>query len=294
MKGFGRILTAMVTPFDDRLQVDYSQAARLAERLITSGSDGLVVVGTTGESPTLSRDEKLKLFETVVEAVAGKATVLAGTGTNSTDASVEFTKAAEKTGVDGILAVAPYYNKPSQEGLYRHFAAIAGATSLPVMVYNIPGRTSVNILPETMARLAEIPNIAAVKEASGDLNQVSEIRRRTPESLLIYSGDDSLTLPVLSVGGEGVVSVASHIVGKQISQMVEFYHNGKVREAAVLHRQLFPLFRALFITTNPVPVKTALNLLGFRVGGVRLPLCEASAKEVETIKAELKAAGFLG
>lgn len=293
VRAWGRVLTAMVTPFDERLQVNYDQAAKLAEKLVRTGSDGLVVAGTTGESPTLTKEEKLKLFAVVAEAVGGEGTVLAGVGTNNTEASVEMAKAAEKTGVDGLMAVVPYYNKPSQEGLYRHFRAIAEATQLPIMIYNIPGRTGVNLLPETMVRLSELPNVVAIKEASGDLNQISEVCRLLPPRVQVYSGDDALTLPILAVGGVGVVSVASHLVGAQIKEMIDFFFQGKVKEAAAIHQRFLPLFRVLFITSNPVPVKAALNLLGLSVGGVRPPLWEAEPKQVEAIRNELRRCGLL-
>lgn len=292
MEKFGSVLTAMVTPFDADLGVDYEQAARLAEHLADNGSDGVVVCGTTGESPTLTVQEKLSLFRAVVEAVGGRISVIAGTGGNDTRSSVELTGKAAKTGVDGVMLVTPYYNKPSQEGLYQHFKTIAEATELPIMLYNVPGRTSVNLLPQTVARLAEVRNIVALKEASGDLNQVSEIKRLVGDDFQILSGDDSLTLPILAVGGEGVVSVASHLVGKKIKEMVEHFQAGRVKEAARIHAILLPLFRTLFITTNPVPVKTAMNLVGLRVGGVRPPLWEMGLKELEALKAELKAAGL--
>lgn len=294
MTGFGQVLTAMVTPFDSKGEVDHAKAADLAVRLIENGSDGVVLAGTTGESPTLSKDEKLKLFATVVERVGGRAAVLGGTTSYNTAESVAFTQAAAKTGIDGILGTAPYYNKPSQEGLYQHFAAIARGTTLPVMLYNIPGRCAINMLPETIARLAEIDNIVAVKEASGDLNQVADIRRRTPQDFQIYSGDDSLTLPILAVGGVGIVSVAGHLVGKEIHQMVDHFFAGRVHEAMAMHLRLFPLFKALFITSNPVPLKAAMALVGFPVGGVRLPLVEANTKEIEVLRAELARLGLIG
>lgn len=288
MPVFGRVLTAMVTPFNDAGEIDYAQAAALAKRLADSGSDGIVVAGTTGESPTLSDEEKIRLVRTVKETVAGRAMVVAGTGTYDTRHSIHLTKEAAREGADGILLVNPYYNRPSQDGLYAHFRTIAESMSLPCMLYNIPGRTGVNTTPETIAKLAEIPNIAAVKEASGNLDQASEIRRRTPDDFQIYSGDDSLTLPILAVGGAGVVSVASHLVGRDIQDMVRAYANGDVRKALQIHVRLFPLFKVLFITTNPVPVKAALNLSGFRVGKPRLPLVEATPKEKEQIQAVLK------
>lgn len=285
---FGRVLTAMATPFDDDGAVDIEQAKRLAKRLVENGSDGIVVAGTTGESPTLSDEEKLRLFAAVKEAVGGRATVVAGTGTNDTRHSVHLTKQAEAAGADGILLVNPYYNRPSQDGLYAHFRTIAESTALPCMLYNIPGRTGVNAAPETIARLADVPNIVAVKEASGSLDQASEIRRRTSPDFLIYSGDDSLTLPILAVGGTGIVSVASHLAGRDISDMVRAYEQGDVGKALAIHLKLFPLFKVLFITTNPVPLKAALNLSGFNVGKPRLPLVEATAKEKEQISAVLK------
>lgn len=293
MVKLGKVLTAMVTPFDQNLEVNYQAAQELASRLIDSGSDGVVVAGTTGESPTLSKTEKLNLFKVVVEAVGGKGTVIAGTGGNSTAASIELTKEAERTGVDGVMLVAPYYNRPSQEGLYRHFKTIAEQTSLPVIVYNIPGRTGVNITVQTMARLAEIENIAAVKESSGDLVQISQIYEHSAKNLSIYSGDDGLTLPVMSVGGVGVISVAAHIAGRKIKEMVTAFERGDVAKAATINAELAPLNRALFMTTNPTMVKTACNLLGFKVGGLRLPLIEATDHERQVLEEALRGLGLL-
>lgn len=293
MVKFGKVLTAMVTPFNENLEVDLQKTQELAVRLIESGSDGVVVCGTTGESPTLSKKEKLDLFRAVVEAIGGKGTVIAGTGSYNTAESVELTKEAEKTGVDGILLVAPYYNKPSQEGLYRHFKEIAGSTSLPAIIYNIPGRTGVNITSDTMARLAEIENVVGVKESSGNLGQVSEIFEKTPSDFLIYSGDDALTLPILSVGGVGIISVAGHIAGRKIKEMITAFEQGEVAKAAEINASLGPLFRALFINTNPIMVKTACNLVGLKVGGLRLPLVEASEKETEIMRGVLKNLGLL-
>lgn len=288
---FGRVLTAVVTPFDKDMAVNYDLAGKLARHLAESGSDGLVVAGTTGESPTLSKEEKIELFRVIVEEVGGQATVLAGTGSYDTAGSVALTQAAEKVGVDGVMLVAPYYNRPSQEGLYQHFKTIAKSTNLPVLLYNIPGRTGVNMLPATVARLAEIENIVAIKEAAGNMDQVSELRRLLPDHFAIYSGDDSLTLPMLSLGAKGVVSVASHVVGPRIKEMVNAFMAGNVTLATQIHLQLYPIFKGLFITTNPVPVKTALNMLGFQAGAPRLPLVEATPAEKESIKkalAELK------
>ncbi|MEW6574486.1 MAG: 4-hydroxy-tetrahydrodipicolinate synthase [Bacillota bacterium] len=291
---FGRVLTAMVTPFDKDGALNLDQARKLARHLVENGSDGLVVAGTTGESPTLSKEEKASLFQAVVEEIGGKATVIAGTGSYSTSDSIALTKVAQKAGADGVMLVAPYYNKPSQEGLYRHFRAIAESTNLPVMVYNIPGRTAVNILPGTMARLAkDVPNIKAIKEASGNLDQVSELRRVLPDEFVIYSGDDALTLPILSVGGKGIVSVVAHVAGRKMQEMINAYASGNVTLAAKIHRELFPLIKGMFITTNPVPVKAALNILGMNVGPPRLPLVEATAEEKEKISQLLRDAGLL-
>lgn len=284
MREFGCVLTAMATPFDDDGAVNYEEAARLARFLVENGSDGLVVAGTTGESPVLSKEEKLKLFSVVKEAVGDGAAVIAGTGSNNTKDSAELTKKAGDTGVDGIMLITPYYNKPGQEGLYQHFKTVAAETDLPVILYNVPGRTSVNLLPPTVARLAEIKNIIAVKEASGSLDQVAEIRRGTPDDFIIYSGEDNLTLPMLTVGARGVISVASHVAGRQISEMIAAYFKGDLARATELHLKLYPLFKTMFITTNPVPVKAALSLMGFKMGQPRLPLVAATEQEVNCIK----------
>lgn len=290
---FGRLLTAMITPFDKDMGVNYDMARKLARYLAETGSDGLVVAGTTGESPTLSREEKLELFRVVVEEVGGRVTVIAGTGSYDTAGSVALTQAAEKVGVDGVMLVCPYYNKPSQEGLYQHFKTVAKSTHLPVLLYNIPGRTGVNMLPATVARLAEVENIVAIKEAAGSMDQVSELRRLLPDGFAIYSGDDSLTLPMLSLGAKGVVSVASHLVGQRIKEMINAFMAGNVTLATQIHLELYPVFKGLFITTNPVPVKAALNMLGHQVGPPRLPLVEASAQEKENIKKMLAEAKLL-
>lgn len=283
-RDLGRVLTAMITPFTDSGEVSYDKAAELARHLVKTGSDGIVVSGTTGESPVLTREEKERLFTVVKEAVAGQATVIAGTGSNNTAESLKLTKAAEKTGIDGIMLVTPYYNKPSQEGLYQHFKTIAEATGLPVILYNVPGRTSVNLLPATVARLSMIENIVAVKEASGSLDQVAEIRRSTPEEFIIYSGDDSLTLPLLALGGHGIISVASHVAGLLIKEMVDSYFAGQVQRAKELHLKLYPLFKVLFITTNPVLVKAAVNMIGIKAGIPRLPLVAATPAEEEAVR----------
>lgn len=291
MVNFGRVLTAMITPFNSDGTVNYSVTEELATHLADHGTDTLVVCGTTGESPTLSWDEEFELFRVVKSAVGGNAKVMAGTGSNSTTEAIAATRKAAKMGLDGSLQVVPYYNKPPQAGLYHHFEAIAQAASdLPIMLYNVPGRTSQNLLPETVARLAEVPNIVALKEASGNLDQASQIRQLTPTDFAIYSGDDSLTLPMLAIGGSGVVSVASHLVGPQLQQMIQAFESGQVQAATQIHLKLFSLFKALFITTNPIPIKAALRLQGWDVGSLRLPLCdpdEGVHAMLKTVMAEL-------
>ncbi len=285
MVKFGRVLTAMITPFKEDGSVNYAVAEQLAVHLADRGTDSLVVCGTTGESPTMTWDEEYELFQVVQKAVAGKALVIAGAGSNSTKEAIVATQKAAKLGLDGCLQVVPYYNKPPQEGLYNHFRAIAqSAPELPIMLYNIPGRTGQNMLPETVARLAEIPNIVAVKEASGNLDQASQIRCLTSPEFAIYSGDDSLTLPMLAVGGSGVVSVASHLVGEQLQQMIEAFEAGQVQVATQIHLQLFDLFKALFLTTNPILVKTALKLQGWDVGSTRPPLCDPPVEVTQKLK----------
>ncbi|WP_085992647.1 4-hydroxy-tetrahydrodipicolinate synthase [Oceanobacillus senegalensis] len=280
---FGNVLTAMVTPFDQGGEIDYEATRGLVDYLLKNGSDGLVVAGTTGESPTLSHEEKLNLFKFVVSVVDGRAPVIAGTGSNNTKESIELTKEATALGVDGIMLVAPYYNKPSQEGMYQHFRAIAESTELPVMLYNIPGRSVVNIEPSTIIRLSQIENIVSVKEASGDLDNVAEIISKTSDDFSVYTGEDALTLPTLSVGGTGVVSVASHVIGNEIQDMVQRFKNGDVAYAATMHRHILPLMKALFAAPSPTPVKEALNHIGVPVGGVRLPLIPLNETERATL-----------
>jgi 4-hydroxy-tetrahydrodipicolinate synthase len=278
MPRFGRVLTAMVTPFTPDGQVDYALAERLAVHLVAHGSDGLVIAGTTGESPTLTWEEEYELFRVVKTAVGTGAQVLAGTGANSTREAVAATVKAAELGLDGSLQVVPYYNKPPQAGLLAHFRTIAQAVpDFPLMLYNIPGRTGVNLLPETVAALVDKEaNIIAIKEASGNLEQVAQLRRLVPpERLAIYSGDDSLTLPLLAMGGVGVVSVASHLVGVEIQTMVQAFFQGQPERAQALYNRIYPLFKALFATTNPIPVKRALELMGWSVGTPRLPLVGA-------------------
>lgn len=288
MADFGRVMTAMVTPFGPDLKVDYDKAGKLAELLFKIGSDSIVVTGTTGESPTLSLEEKLDLYRVVMDAVGDKAKIIAGTGGNSTESSIELTRAAEEIGVHGIMLVVPYYNKPPQEGLIAHFTAIAESTGLPIILYNIPGRTGINMTPDTVEKLSRVSNIVGIKEASGNLEQVTDIRQRTPQSFKIYSGDDALTLPIMAVGGEGIISVASHVAGKEIKRMIHAFVDGNVTLAAELNCKLFPLFKALFVTTNPIPVKLALRLTGFDVGGVRPPLVEAGERETGIVEKALR------
>lgn len=290
---FGAVVTAMVTPFDERGEVNYEAAAELAAYLVKNGSTGLVLAGTTGESPTLSMEEKLELFRVVVEAVGEKAYILAGTGSYSTRDAVKLTKAASETGVHGILSVTPYYNRPPQEGLFRHFREVAGATDLPVMIYNVPKRTGVNISPETTLRLAEIENIVSIKEAGQDLEQAAAICRNAPPGFTVYSGDDSLTLPMLSVGAVGVVSVASNIAGPAIARMIAAYQNNRTEEAAALHRKLLPLFQGLFMTSSPIPVKAALKMMGFPVGEPRLPLVPLEAEQEARLQQLLREYGLI-
>jgi 4-hydroxy-tetrahydrodipicolinate synthase len=285
---FGRVSTAMVTPFDNKGNIDFPKTTLLVNYLIENGSDSLVVGGTTGESPTLSQEEKLALFRHVVKAVNGRVPVVAGTGSNNTYASVEFTKKAVETGIDAIMVVVPYYNKPSQEGMYQHFKTIAEATELPVMLYNVPGRAVAKISPETVIRLSEISNITAVKEASGDLDAMTEIIANTPDDFLLYSGDDGLTLPILSIGGTGVVSVASHVIGNEMQEMIKVFLEGSVREASKLHGRLLPVMNGLFAAPSPAPVKTALQFKGMDVGSVRLPLIPLTEEERTQLAAVLK------
>ncbi|WP_150267774.1 4-hydroxy-tetrahydrodipicolinate synthase [Paenibacillus tepidiphilus] len=289
---FGRLITAMVTPFDGAGEINWEATSRLVDYLIKEQkSEALVVCGTTGESPTLSDREKLQLFAFVKERAAGRCRVIAGTGTNSTRHSIDLTKEAENIGVDGVLLVVPYYNKPNQEGLYRHFAAIAAETSLPCILYNVPGRTGVSMSVATTLRLAEIRNIVATKECLS-VDQITQIATACPEDFHVYTGDDSAGLAALAVGGHGIISVASHIVGAEMTEMISAFISGNVGEAGRLHRQLFPVFKGLFDCPQPLPnpsaVKYALGLRGQEVGSVRLPLVPPSAEEADFIKALLE------
>lgn len=288
MSIFGRVSTAMVTPFDAKGNIEFQKTSHLVEYLLKNGSDSLVISGTTGESPTLTFEEKAALFKHVVNVVDKRVPVIAGTGNYNTRDSIELTKKAEDIGVDAILLVAPYYNKPNQEGLYQHFKAIAESTSLSVMIYNIPGRSSVNIEPETIIRLSEVPNIKAVKEASGNLVQMTQIIANTPDDFVLYCGDDSLAMPTLSIGGVGVVSVAAHIIGNEMQQMIQAFFSGNVTEAAKWHQKLLPIMKGLFAAPSPAPVKTALQLKGLNVGSVRLPLVPLTEKERNELAELLK------
>lgn len=276
---FGNVSTAMVTPFDKNGNIDFEKTTKIVEYLINNGTDSLVVAGTTGESPTLTTEEKIALFKHVISVVNKRIPVIAGTGSNNTKASIELTKKAEEIGVDAVMLVTPYYNKPSQDGLYEHFKAVAESTSLPVMLYNVPGRTATSLAPETIIRLAEIENIVAVKEASGDLEAMTKIIANTPDDFILYSGDDGLTLPILAIGGAGVVSVASHIIGNEMQEMIQAFKEGNVKQAATAHQQLLPLMKQLFSAPSPAPVKTALQLRGLDVGSVRLPLVPLSKEQ---------------
>lgn len=289
---FGRLITAMVTPFDGAGEINWEAASRLVDYLIEEQkSEALVVCGTTGESPTLSDEEKLELFAFVLEKAAGRCKIIAGTGSNNTRHSIHLTKEAEKIGVDGVLLVVPYYNKPNQEGLYQHFAAIAGETSLPVILYNVPSRTGVSMSAKTTLRLAEIPNIVATKECAS-VDQVTWIASACPPDFRVYSGDDSAGLAALAVGGYGIISVASHVVGAEMAEMIHAFISGNVQRAGELHRKLFPVFKGLFECPQPLPnpsaVKYALGLRGQNVGSVRLPLIPPTEAEAAFIAGLLK------
>ena len=278
----------MVTPFNKEGEIDYEQAKKLTSALLASGSDGVVVAATTGESPTITWEEEFRLFTEVKSALGGKGTLIAYTGSNSTAEAIEATKEAEEIGVDACLLVVPYYNKPSQDGLYQHFKAIAQETSLPCIIYNVPSRTVVSLSADTAIKLSHIGNIIGVKEASGNLDAISKIISNTREDFLIWSGNDGDTLPILTLGGYGVISVASHLVGSQIKKMIDAFIDGKIDEAANIHHRLLPLINAIFIVSNPVPLKYALNHIGFNVGKPRLPLVEPDEKSAAIIKDTLK------
>jgi len=288
MVRLGRLLTAMVTPFNKRGEVDYEKAKMLALSLLNSGSDGVVLSGTTGESPTLSLEEKLRLFAEVKSAVGKQGAVIANSGSYNTKESIELTREAENLGVDAALLVVPYYNKPSQQGLLAHFQAIAKSTTLPCILYNVPSRTITNLDAETAVELSHIDNIVGLKEASGNLQQIAEITNGVPSDFLLYSGNDSDTFPILLIGGYGVISVASHLVGMQIKEMITKATEGETAQAEIIHHKLLPLVNALFITSNPIPIKYALTHVGFNVGNPRLPLTPPNEKTATAIVAALK------
>lgn len=280
----GEVITAMVTPFNEDREINYEKVEELANHLVSSGSDAILVAGTTGESPTLTHEEEIEILSSVKRAVANKAKVIMGAGSNSTKTAVEMSKLAQKEGADAILSVVPYYNKPSQSGMIAHFSAVAESTDLPIFLYNIPSRTGVNMAVDTVKTLAEkYSNIVAIKQSFGDLDQVSELKINCPEDFMIYSGDDSLTLPMLSLGADGVISVASHIYGSEIKSMIHNFKSGQVHAAANMQRKLYPIFKKLFMAPNPVPVKAALKKIGLIEDYVRLPLVELTAEQ----KAEL-------
>lgn len=275
----GRIATAMVTPFDKNGAIDYEVVEQIIEHLIANGTETIIVCGTTGESPTLSVEEKLQLIDFTVKKVNKRIPVVAGTGDNETDFSIVMTKKAEALGVDAVMLVAPYYNKPNQRGIYAHFEAIAKETKLPIILYNIPGRTGININAKTTIALSQIPNIQIVKEASGNLDQMTEILGNVSDDFKVYSGDDGLTLPLIAIGGRGVISVASHVVGNEMQAMIHAFEEGRHKEAAEIHQALLPVIRELFASPNPVPVKYAMSKVGFNIEKVRLPLVELTEEE---------------
>lgn len=278
----GRLITAMVTPFDKDLNVDYDQAVRLAKKLEGERSSALVINGTTGESPTLTSEEVYRLLSEIKKNVS--IPVIAGVGTNNTKKTIDNINNIKDLNVDGLLVITPYYNKPNQESLYAHFKAVAESTDLPIIIYNVPGRTGVNISVKTVKKLAEIKNIAGIKEASGDMAQFTRMINETPEDFLVYSGDDILTLPCLSVGGNGIVSVASNVAGVKMGEMIDAFENSDMKKAAKINLELTNLFDGLFVTTSPIPIKHALNILGFNVGGYRLPLTEPTPEVSKVVK----------
>ena len=292
---FGRLLTAMVTPFNADGSVNYAAGADFADWLLANGSDGLVVEGSTGEAATMDMDEKIKFMQTIVARVNGRAKVVAGAGTNCTASTMDLVKKMEACGVDGVLVVGPYYNKPTQEGYYQHFAAVAKATKLPIIVYNVPGRTGGNIAPETVARLAaDFSNIVAIKEAAGNVAQTAELYRVLPEDFSIYSGDDGLILPFLSVGACGLISVLANVNGNILQQLMQAYSEGRVKDAADLNKVMVPLAKAMFIESNPIPIKAAVTkVTGIEAGAPRLPLTPISAAAEAKLDAALKAAGMI-
>ncbi|KMO86649.1 dihydrodipicolinate synthase [Megasphaera cerevisiae DSM 20462] len=294
MLKFGNVITAMITPFHENGSVNYKEAANLAKYYSENGSDGILVAGTTGEGATLTVDEKLKLFKDISQAIGDKVLVMANVGSNDTAQTIDFAKQAEQTGVDCLLVIVPYYNKPNQSGCYAHFAAVAQATKLPIIIYNVPGRTGGKILAETVVKLArDFDNIIGIKEASGDLEAAASIARDTPSHFYVYSGDDALTLPILSVGGRGIISVAAHIIGNQMNEMVQAYKDGNVKKAMELHHKYLPVMTGIFCTVNPTPIKACCNILGMPAGPFRLPMVDASDKEKEFLQTMMRDAGIM-
>lgn len=294
MLTFGNVITAMITPFKADQSIDYEGAVTLAKYLVAHGSDGILVAGTTGEGSTMTAEERQNLFTEIVKAVGDQVLVMGNIGTNNTAQSIAFAKEAEKTGVDALLAIVPYYNKPNQEGCYAHFAAIAEATELPFLIYNVPGRTGGRILPETVIKLANTySNIVGIKEASGDLDAAATIASHTPDTFHVYSGDDSLTLPMLAVGGEGIISVAAHIMGEPLQEIVRSYKEGKVARARELHQKYLPVMKGIFYTVNPTPIKACCNLLGLPAGPFRLPMVDATPDKKEFLKQMMKDVGIM-
>lgn len=292
---FGRLLTAMVTPFNADGSINYEAGADFADWLLANGSDGLVVEGSTGEAATMDMDEKIKFMQTIVARVNGRAKIVAGAGTNCTASTIDLVKKMEACGVDGVLVVGPYYNKPTQEGYYQHFAAVAKVTKLPIIVYNVPGRTGGNIAPETVARLAaDFSNIVAIKEAAGNVAQTAELYRVLPEDFSIYSGDDGLILPFMSVGACGLISVLANVNGNILQQLMQAYSEGRVKDAADINKVMVPLAKAMFIESNPIPIKAAVTkVTGIEAGAPRLPLTPISAAAEAKLDAALKAAGMI-
>ena len=291
----GEVITAMVTPMEANGTIDYDKVEKLADYLVNSGSEAILVAGTTGESPTLTNEEEIELVSSVKRAAKNRVKIILGAGSNSTETAVEFSKFAQKEEVDAILSVVPYYNKPNQKGLIEHFSAVAEATDLPIILYNIPSRTGINILPETVAALAErYSNIVALKQSCGDMDKITELKLLCPKDFAIYSGDDSLTLPMLSLGAHGVISVASHLFGKEIKSMIRNFKTGEIIAAKNMHQTLYPIFKKLFMAPNPIPVKAALAYKNIIEEYVRKPLTtmEATEKEelfkvLDSVRAEL-------
>lgn len=285
MEKWGRLITAMATPFNNDKKVNFKIAQQLARKLEEDGSSALVIAGTTGESPTLTNDEKIELLHSVKEAI--NIPIIANVGSNNTEASVNLAAQVKKIGIDGVMAVVPYYNKPNKKGLLEHFQAIGEAADLPVLAYNVPGRTGTNMDLDTLLALTELPNIVALKEATNEFDKISLLIKSAPANFSIYTGEDALTLPILSIGGYGVVSVAAHIVGKEMKKMIDYYLKGQVLKAQEIHLNLSPIYKKLFLTANPIPLKAALKLIGLDAGPLRLPLVEADDYIIEELKKSL-------